>query len=90
MLTSGYENKVGTHDTLRSCLIWHAKERGNVTKDGEHCVGNDSIQFLNLVNSMNTVDWRRFMECMLSEKVLRIQGEYALGDSDRGVFPVVG
>ena len=42
-------------------------------------MGNDIRQFWNLVNSMNTIGWRRFVEGMLSEEVLSIQGEYLSG-----------
>ena len=66
--------RVGTHDTLRRCLVEYARQRGNETM-GQIAWGEGN-KFRKLAKSMDKIGWRRYMEGMISKEVLGIQEEF--------------
>ena len=73
-LVDQWLRKVGTHETLRSCLMQYARGRGNVRM--HNVVWGNSQQFWRLGVSMDRIGWRRFMEGMISKKVVAIQKDF--------------
>ena len=66
--------KVGTHKTLRQCLVTCAKRRGGSSM--ENIVGGKGTRWLGLARSMDSIGWRRYMEGMVSSEILKIQGVF--------------
>ena len=66
--------QVGTHDTLRRCLVEYARQRGN-EKMGQIAWGEGNT-FRKLAKSMDKIGWRRYMEGMISKEVLEIQADF--------------
>ena len=66
-LLDDWLQRVGTHETLRSCLMQYAQERGQMRM--ENIVWGKSRQFWELGRSMDKIGRRRFMEGMISGKL---------------------
>jgi hypothetical protein len=66
--------RVGTHESLRSCLMQYAQERGQARM--ENVVWGKSRQFWELGRSMDKIGWQGFMEGMISRKAVTIQKEF--------------
>ena len=66
--------QVGTHNTLRRCLVKYARKRGNETMS--QIAWDEGIKFWKLAKSMDKIGWRRYMEGMISKEVLGIQAEF--------------
>ena len=73
-LVDGWLKRVGMHETMRSCLMQYARERGQART--ENIVWDKSRQLWELSKSMDKIGWRRFMEGMISGKVVEIQKEF--------------
>ena len=66
--------RVGTHDTLRRCLVKYARKRGN--KKMSQIAWGEGNKFRKLAKSMDKIGWRKYMEGMISKEVLEIQAEF--------------
>ena len=67
-------SKVGTHTTLRRCLVRYAKRRANET--AEQIVWGEGDEFYRLAKLMDKSGWRRYTKGMISREVFDIQAEY--------------
>ena len=76
-LVDGWLQRVGTHETLKSCPMQYARERGHMRM--ENVVWGKSRQFWDLGRSVDKIGWRRFMEGMISGKAGAIQREFVCG-----------
>ena len=65
---------VGTLDTLRRYLIKYARRRGNETMS--QMTWDESSMFHRLAKLTDQIGWRRYMEDMISKKVLGIRAEF--------------
>ena len=72
-LVNQWLQQVGTHETLRRCLVKFAKERGSVRM--ENIVWGEGSKFEAIGASVDIIGWKRFVEGMVSKEVLEIQWE---------------
>jgi hypothetical protein len=73
-MLNDWMERVGTHDTLRRCLVKYARKRGDETMS--QIAWDEGIKFRKLAKSMDKIGWRRYMEGMISKEVLGIQAEF--------------
>ena len=66
--------RVGTHYTLRRCLVKYARQRGNKTMG--QIIWGESNKFRKLTKSMDQIGWMRYMKGMISKEVLGIQAKF--------------
>ena len=65
---------IGTYRYLVYCIVRYAQGRGSRTVE-EVCRGLLQ-QLQQLATSQDVIGWKRFMECMVSKEMTRIQNHY--------------
>jgi hypothetical protein len=73
-LLDSWLRRMGTDPLLRRCIMAFCTGRGYLRM--QQCCGPATRTFLQMAQSQDRIGWRRFMEGMISQKMVEVQAEY--------------